>query len=75
MTFDIYAYVPDNLRRLLGVLGNPESSTISEQDHITESMQYYNIYSNIDIRVKQWKTYNNIVYKPFVSNHITKFDK
>ena len=31
---------------------NPESSTISEQDHITESLQYYNIYSNRYIRVK-----------------------
>ena len=47
---------------------NPESSTISEQDHITESMQYYNIYSNISIRVKQRKSYDNIVYKPVVSN-------
>ena len=46
--------------------GNPESSMISEQDHITESLQYYNIYSNNDTRVNQRKSYNNIVYKPFV---------
>ena len=53
---------------------NPESSMISEQDHITESLQYYNIYSNIYTRVNQQKSYNNIVYKPFVSKHTTKFD-
>ena len=68
MTFDIYAYVPSNLRRLSGVLGNPESSMISEQDHITESLQYYNIYSNIYTRVNQRKSYNNLVYKTFISN-------
>ena len=53
---------------------NPESSTISEQDHITESMQHYNIYSNIYTREKQQKSYNNIVYKTVVSNLTTKFD-
>ena len=42
MTSEDYAYVPNNLGRLLGVIGNPESSTISEQDPITESLQYYN---------------------------------
>ena len=43
MTSDDYAYVPGNLRRLSGVLG--ESRIIhdfSEQDSITESLQYYN---------------------------------
>ena len=68
MTFNNYAYVPANLRRLSGVLGNPKSSTISEQDHITESLQYYNIYSNIYTRVNQRKSYNNLVYKTFISN-------
>ena len=68
MTFDIYAYASNNLKRLSGVLGNPESSTISEQDHITESLQYHNIYSNIYIRVKYRKSYDNLVYKLVVSN-------
>ena len=55
--------------------GNPESSTISEQDHVTESLQYYNIYSNIYNRVKkQGKSYNNIIYKIVVLNLTTKFD-
>jgi hypothetical protein len=31
---------------------NPESSTISKKDPIIEALQYYNIYSNIYIRVK-----------------------
>ena len=54
---------------------NPESSTISEQDHVTEPLQYYNLYSNIDIRVKkQQKSYNNIIYKTIVSNLTTKFN-
>ena len=74
MTFDIYAYIPGNLSRLSGVLEEPRVSTISEQDHITESLQYYNIYSNIYTRVKQRKSYNNIVYKIVVSNLTTKFD-
>ena len=74
MTFDDHAYVSSNLRRLSGVLGEPQSSTIFEQDPITESLQYYNIYSNIYTRVNQRKSYNNLVYKPFMSNHTTKFD-
>ena len=54
--------------------GNPESSTISKKDPIIESLQYYNIYSNIYIRVNQQKSYHNLVYKIVVSNLITKFD-
>ena len=53
---------------------NLESSTISEQDHITESLQYYNIYSNIYTIVNQRKSYNNLVYKIVVSNLTTKFN-
>ena len=43
MTSDDYAYVPGNLRRLSGVLGEPRIiHDFSEQDPITESLQYYN---------------------------------
>ena len=47
---------------------------IFEQDHIIESLQYYNIYSNIYTIVNQRKSYNNLVYKTVVSNLTTKFD-
>ena len=68
MTSDNYAYVLGNLVDCRVSSGNPESSTIFEQDHITQSLQYYNIYSNIYTRVKQRKSYNNLVYKTFISN-------
>ena len=43
MTSDDYAYVPGNLRSLSGVLGETRIiHDFSEQDPITESLQYYN---------------------------------
>ena len=43
MTSDDYAYVPGNLRKLSGVLGEPRIiHNFFEQDPITESLQYYN---------------------------------
>ena len=43
MTSGYYAYVPSNLRRLAGVLGEPRIiHDFSKQDPITESLRYYN---------------------------------
>ena len=49
MTSDDYAYVPGNLRSPSGVLEEPQIiHDFSEQDPITESLQYYNsLFNNL----------------------------
>ena len=42
MTTDDYAFVPGNLRRLSGVLGEPRIIHDFWAGSITESLQYYN---------------------------------
>ena len=52
--------------------GNPESSTISEQDPITESLQYYNsLFINIH-QSKIAEVLHNLIYKTVVLQ--TKYD-
>jgi hypothetical protein len=41
-TSNNHTCVPQNLRSLSGVLGNPNHPRPSEQDHISEALQYYN---------------------------------
>jgi hypothetical protein len=47
---------------------NPNHPQSSEQDHITEALQYYNNLYNKLHQSKSAKVLHNIIYKPFVSN-------
>ena len=73
MTSDDYAYVPGNLRRLLGVLREPQIiHDFSEQDPITESLQYYNsLFINIH-QSEIAEVLQQLSYKTVVSQ--TKYD-
>ena len=71
---DIHAYVPDNLRRLSGVLGEPRiihDFRAGSHYRVIAVLQHLFKYLH---QSKQRKSYNNLVYKTVVSNLTTKFD-